>query len=44
MNKQHWNTVIAEEYADWELIQGLVKTSYQLVRQKLPKKVQEGLR
>lgn len=44
MNKQHWNTVIAEEYADWGLIQGLVKTSYRLVRQKLPKKVQEGLR
>jgi predicted DNA-binding protein (MmcQ/YjbR family) len=44
MNKQHWNTIIAEEYADWDLIQGLIKTSYQLVWQKLPKKVREDLR
>jgi predicted DNA-binding protein (MmcQ/YjbR family) len=44
MNKQHWNTIIAEEYADWDLIQGLIQTSYQLVWQKLPKKVREDLR
>lgn len=43
MNKQHWNTVIAEENASWELLQELIETSYKLVWQKLPKKVREGL-
>jgi predicted DNA-binding protein (MmcQ/YjbR family) len=42
MNKQHWNTVIAEEYASGALIQELIQTSYNLVWQKLPKKVREG--
>lgn len=42
MNKQHWNTVIVEEYASWELVQELIKTSYDLVWQKLPKKLREG--
>ena len=42
MNKQHWNTVIAEEYASGAIIQELIQTSYNLVWQKLPKKVREG--
>lgn len=42
MNKQHWNTVIAEEYASGAMIQELIQTSYNLVWQKLPKKVREG--
>ena len=42
MNKQHWNTVIAEEYASGAIIQELIQTSYNLVWQKLPKKLREG--
>lgn len=41
MNKQHWNTVIVEHYADVDLVKELIRTSYQLVWQKLPKKVRE---
>jgi predicted DNA-binding protein (MmcQ/YjbR family) len=41
-NKVHWNTVIVNNYADWTLIQELIKTSYELVWQKLPKYVREG--
>ena len=41
-NKVHWNTVIVDNYADWTLIQELIKTSYELVWQKLPKYVREG--
>ena len=41
-NKRHWNTVIVEEYASWELIKEMIETSYKLVWQKLPKKVREG--
>jgi len=41
-NKQHWNTVIASEYASWDLIQEMIETSYKLVWQKVPKKVREG--
>ena len=41
-NKQHWNTVIAVEYASWSLIKDMITTSYKLVWQKLPKKVQQG--
>ena len=41
-NKQHWNTVIASEYASWNLIQEMIETSYKLVWQKVPKKVREG--
>lgn len=43
MNKQHWNTIVAEEWADWDLIQELIEVSYNLVWQKLPKKLKEGL-
>jgi len=42
MNKQHWNTVITEEYSDPQLIRELIETSYKLVWQKLPKKVREA--
>jgi predicted DNA-binding protein (MmcQ/YjbR family) len=42
MNKQHWNTIVCEEYADFILIKELIQTSYNLVFQKLPKKVREG--
>ena len=41
-NKRHWNTVIASEYASWNLIQEMIETSYKLVWQKVPKKVREG--
>ena len=41
-NKRHWNTVIVEEYASWELIKEMIETSYKLVWQKLPKKMREG--
>jgi len=41
MNKQHWNTVIVEHYADVDLVKELIRTSYELVWQKLPKKVRE---
>ena len=41
-NKRHWNTVIVEEYAPWEVIKEMIETSYKLVWQKLPKKVREG--
>jgi len=41
MNKQHWNTVIVEPFADMSLIRELIRTSYELVWQKLPKKVRE---
>ena len=41
MNKQHWNTVIVEHYADMRLVKDMIRTSYELVWQKLPKKVRE---
>jgi len=40
-NKRHWNTVTIEPYADLSLIKELIRTSYELVWQKLPKKVRE---
>ena len=41
-NKRHWNTVIASEYASWDLIQEMIETSYKPVWQKVAKKVREG--
>ncbi|MEY2963601.1 MAG: hypothetical protein RL754_862 [Bacteroidota bacterium] len=42
MNKVHWNTIIVEEVADWSFLQALIRTSYDLIWQKLPKKLKEG--
>lgn len=42
MNKVHWNTVIAEEPTDWELLTAWIDTSYKLIWQKLPKKLRVG--
>jgi predicted DNA-binding protein (MmcQ/YjbR family) len=38
MNKKHWNTVTIDEHSDYELIVNLVKDSYNLIFDKLPKK------
>lgn len=43
MNKKHWNTVDLLADLDTELIQGWVDDSYDLVKSKLPKRVQAQL-
>ncbi len=42
MNKAHWNTVIVDQELPWSLVQELISTSYQLIWQKLPKKLKQG--
>lgn len=43
MNKAHWNTVLVDQRLPWPLVQELISTSYNLIWQKLPKKLkQEG--
>ncbi len=41
MNKKHWNTVALDGDVDDQLIFDLVKHSYQLVIQSLPKKLKD---
>lgn len=43
MNKRHWNTVLLEGDATWELIKELTIHSYDLVYQSLSKKVKSQL-
>ena len=43
MNKKHWNTVDLLAGLETELIQGWVDDSYELVKSKLPKRVQSQL-
>ncbi len=43
MNKKHWNTVMLDGTVPPKLVRELVKHSYQLVVDALPKKVREGL-
>ena len=43
MNKKHWNTVMLDGTVPPALVRELVKHSYQLVVNALPKKVREGL-
>lgn len=43
MNKQHWISVYAGEKIDQALVEDLVKTSYQLVTDKLTKKQKQVL-
>lgn len=43
MNKTHWNSVDLLADLDLELIQGWVDDSYELVKSKLPKRVQSQL-
>lgn len=43
MNKQHWNTVSANDDVPRKLLLELADHSYELVRASLPKKVREGL-
>lgn len=42
MNKKHWNTVSLNSNLSDELIRELIEHSYDLVFQKLPKKVRDG--
>lgn len=44
MNKKHWNTVMLDGTVPPALVRELVKHSYQLVVNALPKKVREGLK
>lgn len=32
MNKEHWNTIIVDEKADWLLVKELIEQSYQLTK------------
>lgn len=32
MNKEHWNTIIVDEKADWSLVKELIEQSYQLTK------------
>lgn len=32
MNKEHWNTIIVDEKADWSLAKELIEQSYQLTK------------
>jgi predicted DNA-binding protein (MmcQ/YjbR family) len=41
MNKQHWNTVEVDGTISDEMLKKLVDESYQLIVQKLPKKIRE---
>lgn len=43
MNKKHWNTVLFDADVPDRLILEMVEQSYQLVRQKLPKRIAESL-
>ncbi|MDQ9021562.1 MmcQ/YjbR family DNA-binding protein [Acinetobacter sichuanensis] len=43
MNKRHWISVYAGEKIDAQLIEDLVKTSYQLVTEQLTKKQKQAL-
>lgn len=43
MNKEHWNTIIIDGSLPLELIYQLIDDSYDLVVQKLPRKVKEHL-
>ncbi|WP_174493282.1 MmcQ/YjbR family DNA-binding protein [Acinetobacter sp. Marseille-Q1623] len=43
MNKQHWISIYAGEKIDAQLIEDLVKTSYQLVTEQLTKKQKQVL-
>lgn len=43
MNKKHWNTVLFEADIPDTVLCGLIDHSYELVWQKLPKKVREGM-
>jgi predicted DNA-binding protein (MmcQ/YjbR family) len=44
MNKQHWNTVLADGSVPDRLVLELADHSYDLVRATLPKKLRDGLR
>jgi len=44
MNKQHWNTVLADGSVPDRLVLDLADHSYDLVRATLPKKLRDGLR
>jgi predicted DNA-binding protein (MmcQ/YjbR family) len=44
MNKQHWNTVLADSSVPDRLVLDLADHSYDLVRASLPKKLRDGLR
>lgn len=43
MNKQHWNTVVPENGLPADLFEELIRHSYDLVFQKLPKKEREAI-
>ncbi len=43
MNKKHWNTVLLEEDVDARLLANLIDHSYELVVNKLPKKLKTEL-
>ncbi len=43
MNKKHWNTIILDERISGNLLMELINDSYNLVVDKLPKKIREEL-
>lgn len=43
MNKQHWNTVIADGTVTDKLLQGWIDDSYDLIVQSLPKKIKQEI-
>lgn len=43
MNKRHWNTVMLRGNLSTALIQEMIRHSYELVYNKLPRKIKEGL-
>lgn len=43
MNKQHWNTVLADGTLPDKMLRQMIDESYELVVKKLPKKIREKL-
>lgn len=43
MNKKHWNTIDISDAVDSKLLKQLVDDSYQLVYDKLPKKIKDAI-
>lgn len=43
MNKTHWNSIYLDSPLSYDLVENLIQHSYQLVFNKLPKKMQKEL-
>ncbi|MFY4776646.1 MmcQ/YjbR family DNA-binding protein [Metabacillus sp. RGM 3146] len=43
MNKTHWNSLYLDSSLPYDLVENLIQHSYQLVLEKLPKKIQREI-